>query len=61
MYSELRIVTIGASAGGLKAVTELVSNFPVNENVAVFVVLHVSKQSMGDVIIKHIQKFTSLI
>lgn len=54
-----RIVVIGASAGGLKAVTELVDNFPGKEEAAVFLVLHVAKHSMGEVIAKHIQKHTS--
>ena len=56
-----KIIVIGASAGGLKAVAELISKFPQNTSVAVFVVLHVSKQSMSSVIAQHIQKHTSLI
>ena len=55
-----KIVVIGASAGGLKAIADLISTFPQSQGVAVFVVLHVSKQSMGAVIAQHIQKHTSL-
>lgn len=56
-----KVVVIGASAGGLQAVSELVSKFPPDKTVAVFVVLHVSKQSIGPVIAQHIQKHTSMI
>ncbi len=37
------IITIGASAGGLNAMSELVSQLPENINAAVFIVLHLSK------------------
>ncbi|MEJ6981795.1 chemotaxis protein CheB [Pedobacter sp. P351] len=56
-----KIVVVGASAGGLKAVAELISKFPKNNNISVFIVLHVSKNSIGPVIVTHIQKHTSLI
>jgi len=55
-----KLVVIGASAGGLQAIAELVSNFPESPNVAVLVVLHISKQSMAEVISHHIQKHTYL-
>jgi two-component system chemotaxis response regulator CheB len=56
-----KVVVIGASAGGLKAVTELLSKFsPGSNNIAFFVVLHVAKHSMGEVIVNHIQRHTSL-
>lgn len=56
-----KLVVIGASAGGLKAVAELLSRFPKNNTISVFVVLHVSTNSIGQVIVQHIQKHTSLI
>jgi two-component system chemotaxis response regulator CheB len=55
-----RIVVIGASAGGLQAITDLVSKLPKHPSMAMFVVLHVSKQSMGSVIAHHLQKNASM-
>ena len=60
MNTITRLVVIGASAGGFKAVTDFISNFPEQDSVAVFVVLHVSKSSMGEVIVHHFQNHTSL-
>lgn len=37
------LITIGASAGGLNAMSELVSQLRENINAAVFIVLHLSK------------------
>lgn len=52
-------ITIGASAGGLNAVTELVAQLPHNLPVAIFLVLHLSKVGMGEFLIHRIQKYTS--
>jgi two-component system chemotaxis response regulator CheB len=52
------IVVIGASAGGIKAVNELVSNLPAGLKVAIFVVIHMSKQSQAEVIVQQLQKLT---
>lgn len=54
------IIVIGASAGGLQAITTLISKIPVSLPTAVFVVLHVSKRSIGEVLIQHFQRNTSL-
>ena len=54
------IITIGASAGGLKAVTELISQLPADINAAIFVVLHFSKTVLGDIFVSRIQKASSL-
>jgi two-component system chemotaxis response regulator CheB len=54
------IITIGASAGGLKAVSELVALFPPDLDAAVLVVLHLSDKSTGDFIVQQIQEQTSL-
>lgn len=54
-----RVIVIGASAGGLKAVAEWLSGLP-RTDAAIFVVLHVSKNSMGDVIAFHLQKQTTM-
>jgi two-component system chemotaxis response regulator CheB len=53
------IVVIGASAGGIKAVNQLVTNLPEGLPVALFVVIHMSKQSQANVIAEQLQKLTS--
>ncbi|GGH01563.1 chemotaxis protein CheB [Mucilaginibacter phyllosphaerae] len=53
------IVVIGASAGGLKAVNQLVSNLPADLPAAVFIVIHMSKHSQAAVIVQHLQKLTA--
>jgi two-component system chemotaxis response regulator CheB len=53
------IIVIGASAGGFKAVTQLVDNLPAGLPVAIFIVIHMSKQSQAPVIVQSLQKLTS--
>ncbi|WP_407431358.1 chemotaxis protein CheB [Arcticibacter sp.] len=53
------IIVIGASAGGFKAITELVSKIPADLPAAIMVVLHLSKVSMVEVMQHHMQKHTS--
>jgi two-component system, chemotaxis family, protein-glutamate methylesterase/glutaminase len=55
------IIVIGASAGGLKAITELVAGLPENIDAAVFVVLHMSENSLGEVITHRLQLNTRLV
>jgi two-component system chemotaxis response regulator CheB len=50
------IVVAGASAGGLNALTELVSRLPETLPAAVFIVMHMSKYSLVDVIRYHLEK-----
>ncbi|CAM4357193.1 two-component system, chemotaxis family, response regulator CheB [Pedobacter westerhofensis] len=52
------IITIGTSAGGISAVSRLVSTFHEDLDAAVFIVIHVSPDSMTDVILNTIQKNT---
>jgi two-component system chemotaxis response regulator CheB len=54
------IIVIGGSAGGLNAITELVSQLPDKLNAAIFIVLHLSKAAIGNVLVAKIQKKTSL-
>jgi two-component system chemotaxis response regulator CheB len=54
------IITIGTSAGGISAVSRLVSTFHEDLDAAVFIVIHVSRDSMVDVILGIIQKNTLL-
>lgn len=50
------IIVIGASAGGLQAVTELLAQVTEETDAAIFVVLHTSNYAYGDVIIHRLQK-----
>lgn len=54
------IIVVGASAGGLEAMTELVSNLPENIDAPVFGVLHLSKDSQPDIIVQYLQNNTGL-
>jgi two-component system chemotaxis response regulator CheB len=54
------IITIGASAGGLDAITRLVKTLDSNLDAAIFIVVHLSSASRSDVIIKIIKQHTSL-
>jgi two-component system, chemotaxis family, protein-glutamate methylesterase/glutaminase len=49
-----RIVVIGASAGGLPVITQLVSQLRPDLNIAVFVVLHISRNALADVIVQRL-------
>src|SRR5687767_3062122 len=50
------VISIGASAGGLNAISELVSQLPRDLNAAAFVVLHLSGSALGDILVNRIQK-----
>ena len=52
------IIVIGASAGGIAAVSRLAETFKAELNAAVFVVIHMSRKSKSEVILKFIQKQT---
>ncbi len=54
------VVTIGASAGGINAVNELVSQFIPGINAAFFVVLHLSKAALGEILVDRIKKSSRL-
>jgi len=54
------VVGIGASAGGLNAIQEIISQFPADLNAAVFIVLHVSKLGMPEFMIERMKKNTRL-
>jgi len=54
------IITVGASAGGLEAITRLVKTFNRDMDAAIFIVLHLSTVSKSDVIIDIIRKNTFL-
>lgn len=54
------IVVIGASAGGLTALTEFVAQFNNQMNIAVFIVLHLSTTGIGDYLVQRLQQYTPL-
>jgi len=56
--ANLRIVVVGASAGGLSALPELVSQLP-DAPLAVFIVLHLSQKGLGDFLVHRLQGFTT--
>lgn len=53
-------VTIGASAGGLSALQELVSTLPSGLNAAYCIVLHLSRKGIGDFVVHRLGKATSM-
>ena len=54
------IITIGASAGGIAAVSRLLATFNQELDAAVFIVIHTARNSMTEVILNALQKQTSL-
>ena len=54
------IITIGASAGGLNAISELVSQLDAEMDIAVLVVVHLSKVGLGSYLVHSLQKYTAL-
>jgi len=54
------IVVIGASAGGLNALSELVRTLPAGLDAAYCIVLHLSRKGIGDFVVHRLGKVTSL-
>jgi two-component system chemotaxis response regulator CheB len=54
------IIVIGASAGGLNALTELVAQLDTEIDAAIFIVLHLSRKGISDFLVHQLQKNTSL-
>jgi two-component system, chemotaxis family, protein-glutamate methylesterase/glutaminase len=52
------ILVIGTSAGGTMVIPELLSQLRKEMNMAVFVVIHMTKRSVGDMFVKRAQKNT---
>lgn len=50
------IITIGASAGGLSAVSKLLSKLPADLDAAVFIVIHLGKAAIVDVVLNMLGK-----
>ncbi|MEJ7626545.1 MAG: chemotaxis protein CheB [Ferruginibacter sp.] len=54
------IVVIGASAGGLDALMEMVQNLEKGSDVAYCIVLHLSRKGIGDFIVHKLKQVTSM-
>lgn len=54
------IVVIGASAGGLNALTEMVQSFRKGLDVAYCIVLHLSRKGIGDFVVHRLKQVTSM-
>lgn len=54
------VVCAGASAGGLNAVTEFVHSIPGNLDAAIFIVLHLSRVGISEILIGKIRKVSSM-
>ncbi|MFN6946943.1 MAG: chemotaxis protein CheB [Cytophagaceae bacterium] len=54
------IVVIGASAGGLNALIELVRNLPKNLDATYCIVLHLSRKGIGDFVVHQLAQYTSI-
>jgi two-component system chemotaxis response regulator CheB len=61
MYAYRNIIVIGASAGGIPAISKVLAGLPKGLDAAVLVVLHLSRNSNGKIIVRGFQKCTSLI
>jgi two-component system, chemotaxis family, protein-glutamate methylesterase/glutaminase len=55
------IVVIGASAGGINASRELISQINGNVDAAIFVILHLSGKAISDILVQRLQNYTSLV
>jgi two-component system chemotaxis response regulator CheB len=54
------IIVVGTSAGGFAALSRLMTSLPNELNAAMFIVIHVGRSSMNEVILKHLQNNTSI-
>lgn len=53
------VIVVGASAGGLQAISELLEKVPQSLDAAILVVLHLSRHSLSNVLVHHLQKRTA--
>ena len=54
------VIVVGASAGGMNALIELVAELRPGTNAAVFIVLHLSRTSVSNFLLQRLQPHTSL-
>ncbi len=60
MQEVKNILVVGASAGGINAMSRLLSTIKADFDAAIFIVMHLSKHSQAKVIVNYLQKFTAL-
>jgi two-component system chemotaxis response regulator CheB len=53
------LLVVGASAGGTATLPELLKQLPAGKSISVMMVLHLSKTSVGELLVNRLQKFTS--
>ncbi len=54
------VIVVGASAGGMSALSELVSQLKTRMDAAVFIVMHLSQTSISDFLMHHLKPLTQL-
>lgn len=54
------IIVVGTSAGGMNALIEFVSQLKTDMDAAVFIVMHLSRTSIGDFLVHRLQPHTAL-
>lgn len=54
------IITIGASAGGIAAVSKLLTTLPKDIDAAIFIVIHLSKETITDTVLSILNKKSEL-
>ncbi|QPH41270.1 chemotaxis protein CheB [Pedobacter endophyticus] len=54
------IITIGASAGGIAAVSKLLTTLPKDIDAAIFIVIHLSKETVTDTVLSILNKRSEL-
>src|SRR5687768_17024322 len=54
------VIVVGSSAGGLTALTELVSQLKPGMDAAVFIVMHLSRKGISDFLALRLQQYTTL-
>jgi two-component system, chemotaxis family, protein-glutamate methylesterase/glutaminase len=60
LMESLHVIVIGTSAGGLSVLNELVNQLKPEWDASYFIVLHLSRRSVGDFLIHRLQHYTSL-
>jgi two-component system, chemotaxis family, protein-glutamate methylesterase/glutaminase len=59
MTKDRFMVVVGASAGGTVVLPKLLSQLTQKMNIAVFVVLHLAKRSVGEMLVERLQQYTA--
>jgi len=54
------IIVVGTSAGGLQALTEFIAQLDEDMDIAVFIVMHLSRTGLSDFLVKQLQPLTNL-